>query len=76
MKNISMSVLRRICSRNIKQRFTLEYFTEILDIPLTNTFDAGGISTSQRYLKHWLAEVGTEIIIPMSQFKLVYDVLN
>ena len=74
MKNISMSVLEEFAAA-IRQR-NLEYFTEILDIPLTNTFDAGGISTSQRYLKHWLAEVGTEIIIPMSQFKLVYDVLT
>jgi hypothetical protein len=74
MKNISMSVLEEFAAA-IRQR-NLEYFTEILDIPLTNTFDAGGISTAQRYLKHWLAEVGTEIIIPMSQFKLVYDVLT
>ena len=29
----------------------LEYFVEILDIHLTNTFDAGGISTAQRYIK-------------------------
>ena len=74
MKNISMSVLEEFAAA-IRQR-NLEYFTEILDIPLTNTFDAGGISTAQRYLKHWLAEIGTEIIIPMSQFKLVYDVLT
>ena len=74
MKNISMSVLEEFAAA-IRQR-NLEYFTEILDIPLTNTFDAGGISTAQRYLKHWLAKVGTEIIIPMSQFKLVYDVLT
>jgi hypothetical protein len=74
MKNISMSVLEEFAAA-IRQR-NLEYFTEVLDIPLTNTFDAGGISTAQRYLKHWVAEVGTEIIIPMSQFKLVYDILT
>ena len=74
MKNISMSVLEEFAAA-IRQR-NLEYFTEVLDIPLTNTFDAGGISTAQRYLKYWIAEVGKEIIIPMSQFKLVYDILT
>jgi hypothetical protein len=74
MKNISMSVLEEFAAA-IRQR-NLEYFSEILDIPLTNTFDAGGISTAQRYLKYWVAEVGNEIIIPMSQFKLIYDVLT
>ena len=74
MKLVSMSVLEEFA--NAIKLNNLEYFIEILDIPLTNTFDAGGISTAQRYLKHWLAEVGTEIIIPMSQFKLVYDVLT
>ena len=74
MKNISMSVLEEFAAA-VRQR-NLEYFTEVLDIPLTNTFDAGGISTAQRYLKYWIAEVGNEIIIPMSQFKLVYDILT
>ena len=74
MKNISMSVLEEFAAA-VRQR-NLEYFTEVLDIPLTNTFDAGGISTAQRYLKYWIAEVGNEIIIPMSQFKLVYDMLT
>ena len=74
MKNISMSVLEEFAAA-VRQR-NLEYFTEVLDIPLTNTFDAGGISTAQRYLKYWIAEVGNEIIIPMSQFKLVYDIFT
>ena len=54
----------------------LEYFVEILDIPLTNTFDAGGISTAQRYIKSWIANVNEEIIIPMQHFKVMYDVLT
>ena len=74
MKNVSMSVLEEFAAA-VRQR-NLEYFTEILDIPLTNTFDAGGISTAQRYIKHWVATLGEEIVIPMSQFKLLYDVLT
>ncbi len=74
MKEVSMSVLEEFANA-IRTR-NLEYFTDVLDIPLTNTFDAGGVSTSQRYVKYWIAEVGNEIIIPMSQFKLVYDILT
>jgi hypothetical protein len=50
---------------------TLEYFTEILDIPLTNTFDAGGISTAQRYVKDWIAQAANEQVIPLAHFKVV-----
>ena len=74
MKQISMSVLEEFATA-IKQN-NLEYFVEILDIPLTNTFDAGGISTAQRYIKDWISKSSTEIIIPMQHFKLVYDVLT
>lgn len=76
MKNISMSVLEEFAAA-VRQR-NLEYFTEILDIPLTNTFDAGGISTAQRYVKQWIASsVKKEtVVIPMSQLKLIYDVLT
>jgi hypothetical protein len=74
MKLISMSVLEEFA--NAIKLNNLEYFVEVLDIPLTNTFDAGGISTSQRYIKNWIAEVGNETIIPMQHFKLVYDVLT
>ena len=74
MKLVSMSVLEEFANA-IKQN-NLEYFIEILDIPLTNTFDAGGISTAQRYVKNWVVQTGEEIIIPVQHFKLVYDVLT
>jgi len=74
MKQVSMSVLEEFATA-IKQN-NLEYFVEILDIPLTNTFDAGGISTAQRYIKDWVSKAGTELVIPMQHFKLVYDVLT
>ena len=74
MKQVSMSVLEEFATA-IKQN-NLEYFVEILDIPLTNTFDAGGISTAQRYIKDWIGKSSTEMIIPMQHFKLVYDVLT
>jgi len=74
MKQISMSVLEEFATA-VKQH-NLEYFVEILDIPLTNTFDAGGISTAQRYIKDWISKTNQETIIPMQHFKLVYDVLT
>ena len=74
MKQVSMSVLEEFATA-VKQH-NLEYFVEILDIPLTNTFDAGGISTSQRYIKDWISKTNQETIIPMQHFKLVYDVLT
>jgi len=74
MKEVSMSVLEEFAN-SIRTR-NLEYFTDLLDIPLTNTFDAGGISTAQRYVKEWIANVGTETIIPLAHFKIVYDALT
>jgi len=74
MKEISMSVLEEFANA-IRIR-NLEYFTEILDIPLTNTFDAGGISTAQRYIKDWVSSIGEKIVIPMTHFKMVYDVMT
>ena len=74
MKEISMSVLEEFAFA-IRQR-NLEYFIDILEIPLTNTFDAGGISTAQRYVKDWIAKLGHESCIPMTHLKLVYDILT
>ena len=74
MKEVSMSVLEEFANA-IRTR-NLEYFTDVLDIPLTNTFDAGGVSTSQRYVKEWIASFGNETIIPLAHFKVVYDTLT
>tara|TARA_Y100001938_G_scaffold136660_1_gene199829 strand:- start:1235 stop:2776 length:1542 start_codon:yes stop_codon:yes gene_type:complete len=74
MKEVSMSILEEFANA-IRTR-NLEYFTDVLDIPLTNTFDAGGISTAQRYLKDWLSTTGTEQVIPLAHFKVVYDALT
>ena len=69
-----MSILEEFANA-IRTR-NLEYFTEVLDIPLTNTFDAGGISTAQRYVKDWVGNLGSETVIPLSHFKVVYDVMT
>ena len=74
MKLVSMSVLEEFA--NAIKSSNLEYFIEILDIPLTNTFDAGGINTAQRYVKNWVSSTEKEVIIPMQHLKLVYDVLT
>lgn len=74
MKLISMSVLEEFAQAILHNN--LEYFVEILDIPLTNTFDAGGISTAQRYIKNWIASTEKELVIPMQHFKVVYDVFT
>ena len=74
MKEVSMSILEEFANA-IRTR-NLEYFTDVLDIPLTNTFDAGGISTAQRYVKDWLARANEQQIIPLAHFKVVYDALT
>ena len=74
MKQVSMSVLEEFA--NAIKTNNLEYFVDILDIPLTNTFDAGGISTAQRYIKNWITQSEQELVIPMQHFKIVYDVLT
>tara|TARA_R100000808_G_scaffold23123_1_gene50917 strand:- start:17592 stop:20075 length:2484 start_codon:yes stop_codon:yes gene_type:complete len=74
MRQVSMSVLEEFATA-IKSG-DLPFFTEILDIPLTNAFDAGGISTAQRYVKNWIATAGEELVIPMPHFKIVYDILT
>ena len=74
MRQVSMSVLEEFATAIKNQN--LLYFTEVLDIPLANTFDAGSISISQRYVKDWISKVGKEIVIPMQHFKLMYDVLT
>ena len=74
MKEVSMSVIEE-AAHAIRTR-NLEYFTDVLDIPLTNTFDAGGISTAQRYVKDWGATLGEEVVIPLAHFKVVYDALT
>jgi len=74
MKEVSMSIIEEYANA-IRIR-NLEYFTEVLDIPLTNTFDAGGISTAQRYVKEWLAQSNNEQVIPLAHFKVVYDAMT
>ena len=74
MKEVSMSILEEFANA-IRIR-NLEYFTEVLDIPLTNTFDAGGISTAQRYIKDWLAKSDEVQVIPLAHFKVVYDAMT
>ena len=74
MRQVSMSVLEEFATA-IKTG-DLPFFTDILDIPLTNAFDAGGISTSQRYVKNWIATANEELVIPIAHLKLVYDILT
>tara|TARA_R100000657_G_C4683606_1_gene135227 strand:+ start:2203 stop:4686 length:2484 start_codon:yes stop_codon:yes gene_type:complete len=74
MKEVSMSILEEFANA-IRTR-NLEYFADVLDIPLTNTFDAGGISTAQRYVKDWLARSDEQQVIPLAHFKVVYDALT
>jgi len=74
MRQVSMSVLEEFATA-IKSG-DLPFFTDILDIPLTNAFDAGGISTAQRYVKNWIATANEELVIPIAHLKLVYDILT
>lgn len=74
MKQTSMSVLEEFANA-IKEK-NLLYFTEILEIDITDTFNAGTITTAQRYVKDWIAKSKEQMVIPLLQFKVIYDVLT
>ena len=74
MRQVSMSVFEEFA--NAIKSGDLPFFIDLLDIPLTNAFDAGGITTSQRYVKNWIATANTELVIPIPHLKLVYDILT
>ena len=55
----------------------LSFFTDILDIALTNVMQGQEITTAQRFVKQWVAQSqGPYSIIPIEHLRLVYGVLT
>lgn len=76
MKNVSMSVFDDFCDSFLKGKFA--GIVELLDIQLTDTFNAGRITSAQKFVKSWIADAKTgqsSLILP-DQLRTIYHVLN
>ena len=77
MRVVSMSVFEEFCS-SVKTG-DLGFFSDILEINVTNVMDGGRIMTAQRYVKAWIADVVNDAkysIIPAEHFRAVYHVMT
>lgn len=72
MREVSMSVKEEFV--DAFKRGDLVYFTDILDISITNTFEAGMITSAQRTVREWLLDAvcERESITTAEELRLVY----
>ena len=76
MKAVSMTVFDDFCAS-----FTAGNLTgllDVLEIELTNTFEANSIITAQKFVKSWIADAvhGRASIVSSEHMRVVYHVLN
>ena len=72
MRTVTMSVFEEFCEA--LQRGNLQYFLDVLDIGLDDTFNSGRIVSAQRFVKAWIADAdkhGTSVI-PVEHLRTVY----
>lgn len=75
MAQITMSVMEEFFAA--VRNNNLNFFTEILDISVTNVMQAQEITTAQRFVKQWIAESQwPHSVIPMEHLRVVYSVLT
>ena len=76
MKGISMSVFDDFCSGFTSGN--LEAIIDVLDIELSNTFEANAILVAQRYVKAWIADAkdNRASYVTPDSMRIVYHVLN
>jgi len=74
MKTASLSVFEEFCDA-IRGGDVL-FFTDILDIKVTNVMMSGDIDAAQRLVKAWLSDAEKKYysVIPAENFRLVYNV--
>ena len=74
MRTASLSVFEEFCMA-IKEG-DIKYFTEILDIKITNVMGSGEIDNAQRYVKSWIANAQAKeySVIPQEHFRTIYNV--
>ena len=75
MAQVTMSVMEEFFSA--VRHGKLDFFTEVLDISVTNVMQGQEITTAQRFVKQWIAESKWEYsVIPMEHLRVVYGVLT
>ena len=75
MAQVTMSVMEEFFAA--VRNNNLNFFTEILDISVTNVMQAQEITTAQRFVKQWIAESQwPHSVIPMEHLRVVYSVLT
>lgn len=76
MKAVTMSVFDDFCDGF--HNGNLNSFVEVLDIQLTNTFEANQIITAGRFVKSWIADAaaGRDTIVTPEHMRVIYHVLN
>ena len=75
MAQVTMSVMEEFFAA--VRNNNLNFFTEILDISVTNVMQAQEITTAQRFVKQWIAESQWPYsVIPMEHLRVVYSVLT
>ena len=75
MAQVTMSVMEEFFAA--VRHGNLQFFTDILDISLTNVLQGQEITTAQRFVKQWIAESRwPHSVIPMENLRVVYGVLT
>lgn len=75
MAQVTMSVMEEFFAA--VRHGNLQFFTDILDISLTNVLQGQEITTAQRFVKQWIAESQwPHSVIPMENLRVVYGVLT
>lgn len=73
MRNVTMSVFEEFCEA--VSSGNIQFFVDVLDIELTDTFNANRILSTQRFVKTWIADAMSEhklSIIPIEHLRTVY----
>ena len=72
MRTVTMSVFEEFCEA--LQRGNLQYFLDVLDFSLDDTFNASRIVSAQRFVKAWIADADNYqmSVIPVEHLRTVY----
>jgi len=77
MQKVTMSVFDEFID-SIKTG-SIGSFTDLLDMSLSNTMQAGEITSAQRYVKFWMSEAFNRVpytVVPIEQLRMVYHILT
>jgi len=74
MKTASLSVFEEYC--DAIRDGNIEYFSEVLDINVTDVMNSGAIDAAQRHIKLWISNAHQNLpsLIPIDHFRNVFNV--